>query len=223
MSWPCFWLEPTGEAEFGLRRYARVGKDQSAWTCDGGWHQALTWLDERLLYLPDPDTGTYPVAESLLKVRRNDRRWPKTCDGCSYRFAADDAKQVWAEELYQRGDNGQERVWHWSIHPPAVPIAEPGAMRNAWWYERFTSMLSPDRPKDGVVLSVLCPFMTGEPGGWDWSPDMQASSGGYWTRTGDPRRPKTLTVNPSIAIGPPGTPRYYHGFLRAGVLTDHVG
>lgn len=223
MPWRCFWLEPTGDAEFGLRRYARVGKDNSNYTCAGGWHTALAWLGERLPYPRDEEKRSYPLAESVLKVRRNDRRWPKECDSCDYRFTSADAKQVWAEELYRRSDNRRLRVWHPSIHPPGVPTAEPGAMRDAWWYSNFTSMLNPNRPKDGIILSVLCPFMTGEPGGWDWSPDMQASSGGYWARVGDPRNPPLLTVNPSIAIGPPKDPRYYHGFLRNGVLTDHVG
>jgi hypothetical protein len=225
MSWPCFWTEPTGEAELGLRRYVSRS-DAGGWTCETGWHDAMVWLGEQRPYLPvqhEDGHPSYPLASDVLRVRKNDRRWPKTCDRCDYRFTADDPKQVWAEALYRRIDNGERRVWHHRIGPPGIPTVEPGAMRDAWWLHGFTSMLNPDRPKDGVVLSVLCPYMTGGHGGWDWSPDMQASSGGYWTRTGDPRRPKTLTVNPSIAIGPPSDPRYYHGFLRAGVLTDHVG
>lgn len=224
MAWPCFWTEPTGDAEMGLRRY--VSRSQSgAWTCEAGWHQAFVWLGERRRYRPyrhDDGHLAYPLASSVLKVRRNDRRWPKTCDSCDYQFTPDDMKQVWAEPLYRRIDTGELRVWHdWPA--PDAPIIEPGGMRDAWWLHGFSSMLNPAKPDDGIVLSVLCPYMTGEPGGWQWSPDMQASSGGYWTRSGDPRNPPSLTVSPSIAIGPPGSPRYYHGFLQGGFLTDHVG
>jgi hypothetical protein len=224
MTWRCFWTEPTGEAEIGLRRYvARPAPD--AWTCDAGWHEAFVWLGERRPYVPvthEDGHSAYPLASDVLRVRKNDRRWPKTCDRCDYRFIDDDRKQVWAEALYRRTDTDELRVWH-NKPAPAAPIVEPGGMRDAWWLHGFSSALNPERPKDGIVLSVLCPYMTGESGGWDWSPDMRASSGGYWKRVGDPRNPPSLTVSPSIAIGPNTSPRYYHGFLQAGRLTDHVG
>lgn len=229
MVWPCFWTEPTGEAQLGLRRYA-TRADHDGWTCDEGWHDALAWLDLRVPYHRETRQRAdgvgiehYPTAESLLKVRKNDRRWPKTCDRCDYRFTPDDKRQVWAEALYRRTDTGELRVWHHRYGAPDAPIAEPGAMRDAWWLHGWSSQLNPARPDDGLVLQVLCPHMDGSPGGWDWSPDMAASTGGFWTRTGDPRSPRSVTVSPSIAIGPPSDPRYYHGFLQAGVLTDHIG
>ena len=56
----------------------------------------------------------------------------------------------------------------------------------------------------------------------DWPVDAPSSGGGHWTRSGDPRA-CNITASPSIAIGEPGKPGFYHGFLRAGVLTDHIG
>ena len=59
------------------------------------------------------------------------------------------------------------------------------------------------------------------PGG-EWEIDGPSYPGGGapprpcpWTRTGDPTRPETLTVQPSIHF-----PGRYHGRLRNGVLVD---
>jgi hypothetical protein len=84
-------------------------------------------------------------------------------------------------------------------------------------------MGEPNRGPDGVSLTVRCPSPDGRPtAANDWPVDHPSSSGGRWTRTGDPKA-CTVTAHPSIAIGLPGTPSYYHGFLQDGVLTDHIG
>ncbi|HEX4620123.1 MAG TPA: hypothetical protein VH208_01025 [Myxococcaceae bacterium] len=74
--------------------------------------------------------------------------------------------------------------------------APPGAMWDAHWLPRAA---------DGRSLCVRLP------GGQEWWIDGPASNGAGWTRTGEP---PVLTVTPSIL-----TDRY-HGWLRAGVLSD---
>lgn len=66
---------------------------------------------------------------------------------------------------------------------------------------------------DGHFPVVLTP-------GGEWVIDGCAYSDGKarpcpWTRTGDPARPETFTVSPSIHF-----PGRYHGWLRNGVLED---
>jgi hypothetical protein len=222
MPWRCFWLEPTSKAEVGLRRYATRDTTGAAWDCDAGWHQALAWLGKRVPYqLAERDDGhwSYPMAETVFAMPGpTSRRWPRECEkGCGYRFGRDDARQVWCEEIY-RDTRGREWSLHWSHVPPGARQAGPGAMWDAKWMRLFRP--NPEKPDDGIHLMVRCPDMHGgHPN--DWCPDSAATGGGFWTRSGDPRKPKTLTVTPSIAIGEGG--RDYHGFLTAGVLTDHVG
>jgi len=66
------------------------------------------------------------------------------------------------------------------------------------------------RYPDGLRLRVRTP-------GGEWDIDGPSYSDGAhacpWTRTGDPRRPETLTVTPSINF-----PGRYHGWLRNGQL-----
>jgi hypothetical protein len=62
----------------------------------------------------------------------------------------------------------------------------------AWW---------PDKAADGICLMVKLPD------GTDWMADD-----GRWVRTGDPRKPETLTIRESIR-----SPRY-HGFVTKGKL-----
>jgi hypothetical protein len=76
---------------------------------------------------------------------------------------------------------------------------------------------------DGICLTVRYPRPDGSAGRpWDWPVDGPSRSGGRWARNGDPRA-CAVTASPSIAIGDPGKPGYYHGFLQNGVLTDHLG
>jgi hypothetical protein len=212
MGTPTFWLEPIDRVRLGLRRYARRS-GSAAWTCADGWHNALVWTGTEIDAEYDERGYLKPIAESP----HDDPLWPAECDrGCGYRFTPDDNWQAWSEQLYRRVDTGELRVLH-IYHPPDVPTAEPGAMWNAWWLESF------GRGPDGICLMVRCPRPDGSPGtARDWSVDGPSSSGGHWTRTGDPRQ-ANVTVSPSIAIGDPGEPGHYHGFLQSGVLTDHVG
>jgi hypothetical protein len=155
-------------------------------------------------------------------VARADGRWPVECgQGCGYRFTDDDPRQPWQELLYLRPSTGDRYTIHPpgrdSFPPPGVLVAGAGASYDAWWY--------PDawRGADGISLIVRCPRPDGSPGpAWDWCVDMPSSTGGRWTRSGDPRA-ANVTASPSIAIGDPGEPGHYHGFLQSGVLTDHLG
>lgn len=83
-------------------------------------------------------------------------------------------------------------------------VAPPGMLLDAHWY--------PCEPgPDGIKL------MAALPNGLLWCVDGQATGGGGWTRTGDPRQPETLTCSPSIVAGD------YHGFLQGGRFTDDLG
>lgn len=213
--WPCYWLERTGTAAVALRRYEQLG-DGAARTCADGWHEAVAWTGDTVDYPLDAE-WTHPRADVLYPPPPSrSRRWPRECDRCGRRFSADARRQVWCEELMD-GPDAAEWSTHWAFVPPGCRKAGPGAMWDAPWTQRFRP--NPAKPADGVWLVVRCPFGDGN----DWQVDAASSSGGFWTRTGDPRDPATLTVSPSIAIGHPEAPGYYHGFLHAGELTRHVG
>jgi hypothetical protein len=212
--WPCYWLERTGVAAVALRRYEQLG-DHTARSCADGWHQAFAWTGDRVDYPLDAE-WTHPRAEDAYPPPpARSRRWPRECDGCGRRFSADARLQVWCEEVL---DGPDEAEWsaHWEFVPPGCRKAGYGAMWDAPWTQRFRP--NPAKPDDGLWLVVRCPFGLGN----DWQVDNAASGGGFWTRTGDPRRPSTLSVSPSIAIGHPGDPAYYHGFLQSGHLTRSV-
>lgn len=211
--WPCYWLERTGTAAVALRRYEQTGDGS---TCAGGWHEALAWTDDTVEWPLDAE-WTHPLAESVYPApAARSRRWPRECGDCGHRFTADARRQVWCEELFD-GPGDDPWTTHWRMTPPGCQRAGWGAMWDAPWTQRFRP--NPDKPDDGVWLVVRCPFRFGN----DWQVDNASSSGGFWTRTGDPRDPPTLTVSPSIAIGQADRPGYYHGFLQSGRLTAHVG
>jgi hypothetical protein len=236
VTWQCFWMEPTFEAEQGLRRYASASDGTG---CEGGYHSAHVFLDQRItISIKALDDGwqvwDYGLADGARpETPHDDPRWPTHCErGCGYEFTPDDHYQDWTEPLYRRADDGELRVLHWSMVPTCAPTAEPGAMWHAFWHERWQEggggilSLNPDRPRDGIILQVRCPYMDDRSpsrGGQDWGVDHASSSGGYWTRTGDPRDPPSLSASPSIAIGVPGSSGYYHSFLTNGVLGDHLG
>lgn len=218
MSWKTFWMEPTGKVRYGLRRYTKRFADDD-WTCAGGWHTAIVWTDDVVDHVVDK----YGFSEQPLETPPpDDPRWPTECgEGCGYRFAEHDRYQLFFEDLYRRTDTGELRVQHPSLNPPDVPSAEPGATWDAWWMRSAGPDGEPG--EDGIMLMVRCPRMDGSVGaGNDWCVDAPAGGGGRWTRTGDPRE-ANVTASPSIAIGPPGSPEFYHGFLQDGVLTDHIG
>lgn len=195
----CYWLTPLPRAAVYLRRYTPGRHD-----CPGGhgYHDASQYIGRQ----PLPH-GTHGYVRGAAPPH-DDTRWPTRCAACGYTFAEDD---VW--------QHGQHRLWA----PPGSeascrPLHEwgPGALYDATWY--------PDawRGADGIALVARCP------NGMDWTVDHVSSSGGRWQRTGDPRQPGTLQVQPSIAIGEPGSPSYYHGWLGVhgtppGHFSAHLG
>lgn len=198
-----YWLEETGKQQVGLRRYTRHAGE---WTCEAGWHQALSIaghvdavLDERGILQPVPPTP------------HDDPRWPTECwasSYCDYQFTDDDPWQDWQDRLYRRTDTGEEMT---------LRDAPPGACWNASWL--------PDnyRGPDGIALMVRCPD------GHDWTVDGRASNctrpeddtHHCWVRHGDPRECH-VTVDKngdtcSAGAGSIATPKW-HGFLRDGRL-----
>ena len=213
MTWQTFWMEPTGRERRALRRYTRR-PEGGAWTCAEGWHDALVWTGEEVDTVLN-EHGYHDLSWPMPPP--DDPRWPVQCAACGYLFfnEGSDEWQTWAERLYRRTDTGDLRVLHWKYAPPDAPTAEPGAMFDAHWLPRVGP--------DGIRLMVRCPRGDGTPGMCqDWPVDEPSSSGGFWTRTGDPRQ-ANVTASPSIAIGAAGAPGYYHGHLQGGVLTEHIG
>lgn len=213
MAWQTFWMEPVGRVRIALRRY-RSSHESHGWTCEGGWHEAVVWTGEEEPEVRD-DSGIRRSTVALPPPE--DPRWPVECDGgCGYRFSDQDRYQLFEESLYRRTDTGELRVLHPTMLPPGVPSAGPGAMWDARW------MGGPG--PDGICLMVRCPRGDGTDGPLnDWPVDRPPSGGGLpWDRTGDPRA-ADVTAHPSIAIGLPGRPGFYHGWLQGGVLTDHIG
>lgn len=210
MPTPTYWLEPTETVALGLRRYTA---HSGGYTCEGGWHEALVWTGEGPAeFQGEGDRRSLAPADWPDSSRPN-AAWPEECGrGCGYRFSDDDPRQSWQELLYVAPATGQRYTIHPQSHPPGVLKAGAGATYDAWWY--------PDawRGPDGIALVVRCPNSDYN----EWGVDMPSSSGGRWTRSGDPRA-ANVTASPSIAIGEPSKPGYYHGFLQAGVLTDHLG
>jgi hypothetical protein len=126
--------------------------------------------------------------------------WPTTCSVCGEVLNFDgDFDDGWRSRqggyIWRRPDTGEE---HRHQHEFGA-----GAMFDV-------SGWSAHEGPDGRALGVVTP-----PGGNGdlWLIDGPASSGGFWTRTGEPPH---LTVTPSIL-----TPNY-HGFLQDGVLTDSL-
>lgn len=213
MPWKTFWMESTGRERVGLRRYSPDHKEND-WTCAGGYHKALSWLDLEVDVEWSPSGNR--VTGMSLDFAADDPRWPATCDECGYVFTDADKRQVWTELLYRRPDNGELRVLHSALTPPDVRTAEVGATWDATW------MPEKWRGKDGISLMVRCPRNDLDPAkvGPDWPVDMPSTgSGAYWDRTGDVRRGR-VTANPSISIGTPGEPGSYHGWLQNGELSD---
>lgn len=227
MTWPCYWLEETNQAEVGLRRFSDT-KDIKEFDCEHGYHQAFAWLGERVEREKVMHSAGGARHESWEMARHDEKdpRWPTVCDVCkTYEFKPGDTKQAWHESI-MLGADGTEYSTHWKHVPDGVKMAEAGAMWDGWWMNG-TGGINPAKPQDGIHLIVRCPNRDGLPGGQDWPVDYRStgagSSGAFWTRTGDPREPKTLTVRPSISINKTTDPNHYHGWLTNGVLSDHIG
>lgn len=74
-----------------------------------------------------------------------------------------------------------------------------GAMFEAWWMD-YPAWHGPD----GICLIVRTPA-------GDWHPDHAKQK---WSRTGDPRKPETLSISPSILF----PTEIFHAHLVAGKL-----
>lgn len=209
-TWKTFWLEPSGRSRIALRRYT---PGSMGFDCATGFHQAIVWTGDEIDTVFDPDrmdrTG------HVLLVPGDDERWPVRCHDCGFVFTDADERQVWAERLFRRADDGTLRVLHSRHQPPDVASAEAGAMWHAdWMPEQWVGA-------DGISLMVRCPRndLNDELPGSDWPVDMPSTnSGGRWTRSGDPRLAR-VTASPSISIGVPGRPGSYHGWLHNGELS----
>lgn len=217
----CYWLEPTGRERVSLRRFTfsvpegdepspshrncpaseRWGHDASVLTdieLDTVWE---TMEDGYIVHAAVPE-------ELQLRLLSGDERWPTACEKCGDPFLDDDQWQINNLRLFTRHDTGDIHVMK---HGYDVDI--PGALYDGgpWLRSRPTEDGQGYVGPDGIALVAVCP------GGYHWEVDGPATGGGRWTRTGDPRKPETLTVTPSIVAGP------YHGHLQNGRFTGHVG
>jgi hypothetical protein len=194
MSWPCFWVERTGDAEISLRRYSRSDDGCPA---GGSYHNVSVAIGRFPLLLSDRDT----IAALYVEDYGDRPEWPSAC-ACGYAFTEDDERQV-NQEAICRADDGRE--WpHKSL-----PV---GAMQDAAWLKPFG--VGPD----GIALVVVLPPEADDSRGQWWHVDGPSRNNGVpgsgWTRTGDPRVPPTLNVNPSILTSD------YHGWLHNHELSD---
>lgn len=208
-----FWLEPTEEVAVGMRRYARTSEPGNGWSCEAGYHSALTYIGRAPAQVDDDATVRL---EGRSEVPHDDPRWPTHCQhGCGYEFTEDDHWQPWQLRIFRRTDTGELRVLHGSAGAPFAPSAEPGACWDAAW-------IPYDRGEDGIYLMVRLPD------GHDWAVDSQASNctrpgepHRCWVRHGDPRECR-VTVDKNgdtcaAGAGSIATPGW-HGFLRNGLL-----
>lgn len=158
--------------------------------------------------------GTYHNASEILCVEAIDGDYPPTyCDGaipsdlrtslsfptqcaCGYVFTVGDHAQLGHTVLF-RDPTGNCYPKH------QVPV---GGMWHAWWARDFPDLSHANDP--------LGPLHVMLPGGLWWNVDGPCKKGEYWTRRGTP---PMVTAEPSILV--PG----YHGWLRDGALTDHLG
>lgn len=200
---PCFVVEPNGQVARWLRRYVSHDSTQrTGWTCAEGYHQA--WL--RVADAPAIVDAEGHITNGVAERDQFDRdEWPKKCDSCDYQFADEDGHyQLFIERLYERVDGGEGGPWtsRWTSVPADTPSGLPaGAMFFADWNDFWVG-------PDGRCLVVIIPTDVPEP----WMVDGPASSGGHWSRSGEP---PMVTATPSIhAVG-----RGYHGYLTNGELT----
>lgn len=223
----CYWLEPTGQVAVYLRRFTfsvpetdkegeRPGHRNcpaSAWGHDASTGE-IARTKVRMRTEPDGYQVMLMVAKRLWPSRA-DPVWPQVCAACGEPFRKDDQWQVNQAELYTRADTGAE------VEIRSHPGPEhAGALFDSWWRHGYAGGMYVG--SDGVALAAVCP------NGMQWEVDGEATGGGHWTRTGDPRRPETLSVTPSIAAGTAGTEGYYHGFLGSngtppGWFSAHLG
>lgn len=216
---PVFFLTPLARVERVFRRYAACQclselRDARGRCREHGCPGQFPYHDARMIVqhldkpVPGPDACE---ASPEWEPFRYDRRWPAKCE-CGYVFGdgAGEVRQVRDERLYGGCPDGQIYT---------LASAPVGAMWDASW------MAATHRGPDGICLVVRTP-------GGEWMVDGPASNctrpgdptHRCWTRAGDPRGgmvdvgkgygPTCSAGAGSIQVGG------YHGFLRAGMLTD---
>lgn len=196
----CFWTERTSEVARWLRRYRHRTNDACPAMQDGfSYHQALTRIENA-----PGDFDSRGYLQAAPDWSRLDPRWPAAC-ACGYRFAHDDAWQVFQEVVYIRPDTGER-------FEEGLRKMPPGAMWNAYWMTHC-------KGSDGMALAVICPD------GREWLIDGRANNCTMpqdnahrcWVRHGTP--PNITVDKDGLTCGAGGgsiqTPGY-HGFLRNG-------
>lgn len=207
----CYVIEPTDRVRQELRRYNPAVWDdgtqrgvRSGGDCPAhpdGYHNAQVRIEEAPLRL---DEHGYVENGALEETPpHDDPRWPTQC-ACGYAFTEADVWQLWTEHVYRRVDTGADTT---------LRDAPAGAMYRAPWYTRLAGAAP-----DGDPLCVKTPA-------GQWCIDECATDCPYysrpterpaghhcWTRQGTP---PDVTAAPSIHF-----PGLYHGWLKAGELTD---
>ncbi|HET8627443.1 MAG TPA: hypothetical protein VFL91_08485 [Thermomicrobiales bacterium] len=175
MSWRCFLLEPTDRVARALRRY----HSGDGWTCDTGWHEAQTRIEDGTLIVDE--CGLHRTEP--LDWPRDDPRWPTHC-ACGYEFTQDDVWQLFYNALYRDPRDGREYALR---DAPAGAMVEMSWLADVW------------HGADGRCYGVILPDRR------EWVIDGPARDGSArgpgWIRTGEP---PALTARPSIL-----TPQYH--------------
>lgn len=203
----CFWLEPTGDVQLSLRRY--ISEEDRGPCPHGDYCQAMIPFSREKMRLKEEPDGWHTL-ESYddLKPADDDSRWPLACSRCGRDFKDGATRQLFQAEVYKRSDTGEEVTVRGY---GGIELA--GALYDGWWLHGRKVVDKQGRTRgytgeDGIALIAICP------NGGAWQVDGPSGNGNGWTRTGDPRKPETLSVTPSIVAGD------YHGFLTGGSFTD---
>lgn len=196
---PCFWTEAADIVQVRLIREART----ALCAITGLNHEAQVVIGEAPARWREED-GAW-LLESLPLLPLTDPRWPAQCS-CGYVFRSDDLAIMGQRELYRAPVPGlftQDRL----------PV---GALWSAGWALGCSDWVGPDG------LALMCQT----PGGV-WHVDGVASNCAHphklgetprrhycWERTGDPRKPATLTIVPPLRISGHQI-SVTHGYLRS--------
>src|SRR4051812_23370227 len=104
-----FWLEPTDQTRFWLRRYRSnvvISPDGDRIERPGCPLPGHSYHDARTLFIESIALAEEAESDSLLKPSDDSPQWPSHC-GCGYAFAADDDRQFFSGRLYSGAPDGQ--------------------------------------------------------------------------------------------------------------------
>lgn len=185
-----FWCEPSGVSRIEFIRFQT--ENQCPNRSIGQGCRAVRYVVDRV--------ETEDVKDYAPELSRTNQYCPKTCDYCNKPFGP-----------YDRISLGYPEYYIGATHLLTRHDLPAGAMWDAGeYYKDWDRYKSPD----GIIVVVKLP------NGLEFMPDGPATNRKEvpaWTRTGDPKL-ANLTVQGSIASGKKGTSKYYHGFLRNGIL-----